>query len=414
MHLFFKTILLPIFFLTSLIQAQDSTKIFELEQRIMKLEEKLGKTELENLLNEAEKFSQEKKDTSEIKIFKSGQRSLQAINPEISITGDAFGQLILNEDGFTNEMRSGAFYRVVGAHIQSNLDPYSTAKAILEFTPNGVGFGEAYMTINSILPNINVTLGKFRQQFGVINRWHEHALDQFDFPLALKTILGEEGINQTGISADWLLPPIVGDANNLKLEITNGQSDHLFAGEFFSFPTILGRFNSYSDLTRNIYLELGFSGMIGQNNIKGYVNDTKIIEGTRYTTLAGFDLTLFWEPLNKAKYNSFIWRTEIYYVDKDQFSAPNISALGGYSYAEYKFTERWQAGARFDYTQPFETENKDKYLYQVVPYLTWWQSPWVKMRLQYNYLDGNILDSSNSTLRFQIVWAMGPHKHDRY
>jgi hypothetical protein len=414
MNTLFYRVVLSIFLLSGFIHSQDSTKIIELEQRIKQLEEKLEKTELESILTDAEKVSNYISDTTDSKIFKSGQRSLQAINPEISLTGDAFGQFILNKDTFTDEARSGAHFRVVGMHIQSNLDPYSFAKAIIEFTPNGVGFGEAYMTINNIVPNINLTLGKFRQQFGIINRWHEHALDQFDFPLALKTILGEEGINQTGISADWLLPTIIGDANNLKVEITNGQSDHLFAGEFFSFPTILARFNSYSDLTQNVYLEFGLSGMLGTNNIKGYSEGINISEKNRYTTLGGFDLTLFWEPLNQAKYNSFIWRTEIYYADKDQLAGSNISTFGGYSYAEYKFTERWQTGARFDYTQPFETGNKGKYLYQVVPYLTWWQSPWVKLRLQYNYLNGNNLDLSNSTLRFQIVWAMGPHKHDRY
>ena len=111
-----------------------------------------------------------------------------------------------------------------------------------------------------------------------MNRWHEHALDQFDFPLALKTILGEEGINQTGISVEWLMPTIIGDANNLTVEVTNGQSDHLFAGEIFSFPTILGRINSYSDLSPNTYLEIGLSGMIGANNFKGYDNGLKIKE----------------------------------------------------------------------------------------------------------------------------------------
>ena len=130
-----------------------------MEKRIKILEERIERTELENLLTEAEKISAVKKDTSITKVFQSGQRSLQAINPEISITGDAYAQAILNKDLFTSEYRTGAYYRVIGMHIQSNLDPYSKAKAIIEFTPNGVGFGEAYMTFNNVIPDINLTIG---------------------------------------------------------------------------------------------------------------------------------------------------------------------------------------------------------------------------------------------------------------
>jgi hypothetical protein len=154
--------------------------------------------------------------------------------------------------------------------------------------------------------------------------------------------------------------------------------------------------------------------MFGRNNIKGYDDTGNLIsEDNRSTKLGGIDLTLFWEPVNQALYKSFLWRSELYYVDKE-LTAGNLSALGGYTYAEYKFHEQWQVGTRFDYTQPFETDNSSKYSYQIVPYITWWQSHWVKLRLQYNYLNGNTMPEALSTLRLQIVWAVGPHKHDRY
>ncbi len=394
--------------------AQDSTRIKELEQRIKTLEEKIAQNELEKLLQEAENAAKEKKEEKKIKTFKGGQRSLQAINPEMSVTGDMYGLYIGNEKHYTESLRSGAHFRVLGLHLQSNLDPFSLAKVALEFTPDGFELGEAYMTLTRVLPSVSLTIGKFRQQFGVVNRWHAHGLDQFDYPLALTTILGEDGLNQAGLSFDWLMPAFLGDANSFIVQFTNGQNEQLFGGEFFSFPAVLAHFKSYTDLTTNTYLEFGLTGMLGRNDKNGYIDGELHTEPYRSTKLAGFDVTLFWQPVNKALYRSFLWRSELFYADKSLPDNNRITAYGGYSYMEYQFNERWQAGFRFDYTQPFTINNKDEYLYQLVPYITWWQSHWVKFRLQYNYLAGKAMNIAEHFIRMQMVWAMGPHKHERY
>ena len=396
------------------VKAQDSTKIKQLEERVKKLEEKVEQSELQKLISEAEKVSTEKKATKKFKVFKSGQRSQQAINPEISVTGDQYFQYVANKRNYREDARTGGYFRTLGLHIQSNLDPYSFAKVALEFSPEGFGFGEAYMTWADFLPKISLTVGKFRQQFGVVNRWHVHSLDQFDFPLPLTTILGEEGLNQIGLSFDWLMPSVTADANELTVQFTNGQNEHLFSGNMFLFPTALVHLKNYYDLNRNTYLEFGLTGMLGMNNLKGYSNGKDVYEPTRWTKLAGADLTLSWEPVNQALYEGFTWRSEFYYADKELPADAHIKAFGAYTYFEYKLSEQWQAGIRFDYTQPFEQFNSGKYLYQFVPYVTWWQSHWVKLRLQYNYLDGNSIAGEQNTIRLQLVWAAGPHKHERY
>ena len=105
-----KILFLTVFLLLSsaLLYAQenDSTKIGKLEERIKKLEEKIEQDELEKLLEEAEIAANKKEEKKETKEFKSGQRSLQAINPEISFVGDMFGQYITNDNSFTEDSRS--------------------------------------------------------------------------------------------------------------------------------------------------------------------------------------------------------------------------------------------------------------------------------------------------------------------
>ena len=192
------------------------------------------------------------------------------------------------------------------------------------------------------------------------------------------------------------------------------QNEHLFSGEAFSFPAVLGHLKNYFDLSQNTYFELGLTGMIGSNNFRGFEEDSLILESNRNTKLAGIDLTILWEPADRAKYNSLLWRTEFYYADKELASNENIKALGWYSYVDYKFQRNWHAGIRYDSTQPFEIDNNDKTIYQIVPYITWWQSEWVRLRFQYNYLKGDNVDIEDQIFRMQLTFAMGPHKHERY
>ena len=390
-------------------------KISDLEKRLQILEGQKEKDDLQKIIDDAENLSTTEKSKPKDKVFKTGQRSLQAINPEISLTADGFGQRILNADGYTKNMRSGAFFRVAGLHIQSNLDPYSTAKAVIGFGPASLQLGEVYATWTSLFKNISLTAGKFRQQFGVVNRWHLHGLDQFDFPLAMTTILGNGGLNQIGISFEWLMPSLIAQANTLTFQITNGQNEQLFQGEMFSLPAVLMHFKNYYELNENTYLDLGITGMGGTNNLRGYDDTgTEIREDMQVTWLVGIDLTLMWEPLNQAHYHSFVWRTEFYYAHKELADNHQIDAGGIYSYGEYRFNENFYSGLRLDYTMPFEENNGEKYQYQLVPYLTWWQSHWVRLRLQYNYLDATWMLEPDNMLRLQLTWSIGPHKHERY
>jgi hypothetical protein len=54
----------------------------------------------------------------------------------------------------------------------------------------------------------------------------------------------------------------------------------------------------------------------------------------------------------------------------------------------------------------------------VSPYLTWWQSEFVRLRLQYQHVSRDFLASwgndDDDKVWFQITFAAGPHKHESY
>jgi hypothetical protein len=389
-----------------------SQEVLELSKELKELKTEKRDNELAELRKAAKEEMQikEKKEELTKKTFQEGARSLQELNPEISISTDMLANYKTEAPHYTDESRSGFKLRVVEFMFQSNLDPFSFTKIIVEAGHEGVEVGEAYVTWVNLFNRFNLTAGKFRQQFGVVNRWHGHALDQTFFPLPITLYMGEEGLNQIGLSFNWLMPSLTANANELTLQITNSQNEELFGGEEYSLPSGLVHFKNFYDLNPSTYLEVGFTGLAGTNDDIGFT----FSEDHTWTYMAGADLTLVWEPVNRARYKGVTWRSEGYYLYRQQNGNGDIEAIGGYSYLEYRLSRRFIVGARVDIAQPPELNNGDTYLWQTVPYITFWQSEFVYMRLQWNHLDGNNIDEKDNQVFFQIDWSIGPHKHEKY
>jgi hypothetical protein len=357
--------------------------------------------------------------------------SLQALNPEISTTGD-FLATYRHQEG--SPQRSKFTFRTFGIHLESYLDPYTRFKAAVPFTSGGAAIGEAYMIRYGLLHGFNLTFGKFRQQFGVVNRWHKHGLDQTDFPLALRQIFGDGGLNQIGLSFDWVLPRLRGGSQELTVQVTNGENPRLFSGNTLGTPSLLVHYKHYRDLSADTYAEIGLSGIVGwkdewtidRNGSPATVDDSLPAR------VLGLDFNLLWEPTDRMRYRNVVWRSELYLLDRD-ILAPDgsgedtLSAWGAFTYLQSKLNRRLELGLRLDYYQPDRKDyagldgslaphafSGDVDFWQVTPYFTYQQSPFVKYRLEYSHLERRRLEEPEDSLILQLIFAAGPHKHERY
>jgi hypothetical protein len=410
----------------------------ELEQRLRELERKhdalasqVESDSAERLVQDAQNEAQaaEQEPHPEDRAFLEGGLALQKLNPELTFSGDILAGLVVNDGKFYagESDRSSMPVRGVGLHFQHVLDPYSMFKSALHLSPHhGIGIEEVYVSWFGLLPATSLTVGRFRQNFGIVNRWHEHDLDQTSHPLALRLVLGDEGLVGQGLMLKWLMPSLWAHANELTLEVVDGTNENLFAGEHFSVPSSMLHLKNYYDLTRSTYLELGLTGMFGFNNRRGLLtNDGELVdEPWRRTVAAGADLTLYWSPPQRAKYESFVWRSELYYAsrevpvdDTERWS----DAWGLYSYVQYQLSERWFIGVRGDVVLPV-VRSGNQLAWDVVPYLTFWQSEFVYLRLEYQhgqnipYLapSGALARRTDDRVLLQIDFAAGPHKHEKY
>lgn len=358
--------------------------------------------------------------------FKSGAMSLQALNPELSVVGDMVG---LYRDQDETRERSDFSFRTLGLHFRAYLDPYSRFKAAVEMHPEGIELGEAYLTRFGVLPGVNLTVGKFRQPFGVVNRWHQHALDQVDYPLALREIFGEDGLNQTGISLDWAMPPFLKGTQHLTLQLTNGENEQLFGENSLGTPSTLLHYRNYRDLSRNTYCELGLTGLLGWND-EWTLTGGATLHDRLPTLVGGMDFSVLWEPTDRMRYRNVEWRSELYWLNR-KLRTPagardTINAWGAYSSLQSKISRTWDIGLRLDYYRPAREDYatadlepliyaaSNAYRWQVGPYMTWHQSPFVKWRCELDHADGKGMDEAENLLLFQLIFAAGPHKHERY
>lgn len=321
------------------------------------------------------------------------ERNLNRLNPEISITGDVVGFT-------TNVDREDFDARELELNFQSALDPYSLTKWTLSFSPEeGVDIEEAYISYTGLPGGLTLTGGKFRQTFGALNRWHLHALPQLDYPLALRTYFGEEALAQTGVSASWLLPRPWATANELTLELTDGESD-AFGGESFDRLVGLAHLKNFWEIGDATWAELGLSGIAGSNGEGG---DSRVW---------GADFTFHWQPPQRAKYREITWRTELLRSQRDDENGELQNAWGGYSYLEGLVARNLYAGLRYDRVE--DPLDPGHVRWGLFPNLTWWQSEYVRLRGEYGYLKDDLTGDSERRFSLQIVWSAGPHKHETY
>lgn len=341
------------------------------------------------------------------------QRSLQALNPEISVTGDLFGRLDPDHPGEDNFLP-----REFELSLVSALDPFSRAKVFLsvhepggEIAPFGeeanqdeeveLGVEEGYLEWVNIPGGFGLTLGRFYQRLGTLNRWHGHALYFQSRSLPHLAFVGEEPLAQTGVSLYFLLPVERFGTWQAWMEVTRASNEALF-GESDRL-TYLGHLNAFWELSSAWDLDLGLSA------VTGMFEEGDLEYDQRLFNLEG---ALTWRPPGRSGYREAVLRAGV--MVRDPTNEPEDASLdqakGFWTMAEVRLTPRWLVGARYDWVE--NPEDPDETAWLVSPTLTWWQSEYVRLRAEYDALAGG--NDNRGQLLLQVTFAMGPHKHEKY
>ncbi|MCP4197858.1 MAG: hypothetical protein GY762_11980 [Proteobacteria bacterium] len=354
--------------------------------------------------------------------------------PRFTLMGDFYGQYAYHDgEIYSGENRTGVFFDNMEIELESELAKDVSAVITIDFSEEGVELETGYVIWRKITPWFGLAFGRFRQTFGRNNEIHSPEMNQFDRPIVIRQYFGDHGLIGDGLAATFLFPKHNSYTGKVEIEVTNGNNDTMFAGEFFSAPAGLVHLTNIWNVNKTTEVNFGLSGMLGTNNEWGAppepepesvtvnleptdptndqsteyemtvveeddhdeedhgeekpVNDTD----WRLSALAGADLTAEWR-WGKDNEKSVMWRSEFIYAYKEEYNpeiAANdeIHAFGGYSYVQYRFIKNLAAGIRGDVAQPLVFDNKGKVTWGVSPYITWYQNSHLRLRLQYSYID---------------------------
>ncbi len=249
--------------------------------------------------------------------------------------------------------------------------------------------------------SVTVRVGKFKAAFGKHNTLHTHAFAFIDAPLMSTQLLGDEGLNDTGLSAAVLLP--FSWFSEVSLQALSGQGEGL---DYFHSPSAnssvgVAHLKNLFDLSEELTFEVGLSGATGENSMK------------EKTNLRGADLTFKWR---QDKSHALIWSTEL--IGRDRNQATNERGKGFASWVQWQSSQRWWTQVRGEY---LEMKNQDPAATSMVPdfqkkqsfLIGFIPSEFSGIRLQYDRLDDGS-EKPEQKIALQFNYSIGAHPAHAY
>jgi hypothetical protein len=353
-----------------------------------------------------------------------------SINPDISVIPRF---LIETNDGEKLAQGTRAFsrpdfqFQELEVVLAAYLNPFARADVVMtlpgpDLEQGKLGLEELYATVLRGLPlDLNIRLGKYRAEFGKLNMQHPHQWAFVTQPLVQERFLGEEGLNDLGISVSTLLP--TGDVySKLTLDLLRGAT----IGEAVGIedttgakPTyaVSGRLTGFFSLAELSDLETGVSFYTGIHDPYyrdrfSYLNfDLKYkFKPDMYTSLVvqGEFLLSFRKARQDRAMNQFV----------DLHGNPerrSINTSGLYIFADYQFLKTYSVGARFDWSQsPYNTDDKAQAIALFLGYYPVEETLGLRLQYQNTKTDMPGVSMSVNSFALQILFSLGPHKAHQF
>jgi hypothetical protein len=257
------------------------------------------------------------------------------------------------------------------------------------------------------LPFVTARVGKFKAAMGRHNQLHTHAFPFIDAPLFLSKLLGDEGLNDTGVSASALLPGIPWFS-----EITlqgfsgraDGVSDYYGSGSPNSEIGVAHLKNLW-DFGTESTVELGLSGANGKNQFD------------LATDLIGADLTFKWRPAVFGNSRAIIWSTESLQRTFRQTSSTEVGK-GIATWVIAQVSHDWWVQARTEYLEQKGVVQAvggttDSFARKQSALIGYLPTEFSGIRAQYDYLT-DAKDKPEQKVSLQFNYTIGAHPAHMY
>lgn len=356
------------------------------------------------------------------------------VNPDISVLGQPFVR-------WTNDTSDPSPKRVtldpgeVEMVYDSYLNPYAKGYFVTSLGKDGLSLEEGYFTLLRGLPGgLALKGGKYRVGFGKLNPMHPHAVPFAERPRVLAAYLpGEEAFNETGVSlservplpgtfaltasGDWLQ----GDSFRIPRTPDGSGGDPLVAdpqggdraGE--ARPAFVGALSGFGSIGDRSGYEVALYATGGTNNVAAATR-TEIYDAAGKLKL--------WTSANSY----LLVQGEVLKLDREDagwdsltatYTKASVQPLGGYLYADYNFSPRYDAGLSYErYQQPTAERTWDQAVGAFAGLALMEET--TSFRLEWNrFVPGTPAGAISSpksadTVTLRVIYSMGPHKAHQF
>lgn len=254
---------------------------------------------------------------------------------------------------------------------------------------------EAYLETLAI-PSASFIIGKSYAALGKHNTLHKHAFPFIDAPLINTELFGDEGLNESGIGLNYLIP--LPWYSELSVSHVSGKNEKLFAGTNRGKGAAISHFKNLFDLSDDSTIELGLSYAKGKNSASGQ------------TIISAADFTYKWKASKSSAHRSFIYGLEYMKMEKDlKTSEENQSGVS--SHFIYQFGRRWFGQYRYDYIGLDKKDTKKSQRHTAL--VSFKTSEFSSIRSQYEVVNSKE-SNEEKRLSLQLNISFGAHPAHAY
>ena len=348
------------------------------------------------------------------------------VNPDLSViprfllTTDDGGHLSEGTRSFSRPELAFEELEVVLAGYQN---PYARADVVLsipgpDLEHATLALEEVYGTILRGLPlDVNLRFGKYRAEFGKLNVVHPHAWPFVTQPLVQERFLGEDGLNDLGLSLSALLP--TGDVyTRLTVDLLRGLWIPAAAGmkDTSGAPTYYGlssRLMAFFTLGDESDIETGFSTTTGIHDPVArerfwYFNlDAKY----KYAPSSYTSLTLQGECLLNTRRAVRDAEGTMFVDPQGMEETRTITTWGLYLYADLRFLKVFSIGARYDHAEsPYSSDDRARAAALFLGYYPVEETLGLRLHYQNTTTQSPGVLTSVNFIGLQALMSLGPHK----
>ena len=325
----------------------------------------------------------------------------------------------------------------------ASVDPYFYGQTTISFADEGSGgtevsIEEAFVDPLMLPAGLGMRFGKFYSDIGYLNRFHSHAWDFHDAPLAYSAFLNKQ-YGDTGLRFDWVAPTdtylLVGGETFAGNSFPAGSSSRV-PGDVQSLFVKVG-----GDMGASNAWQAGLSGLWvnandRQTDVPGDSSDT--FNGD--SNLLVGDFVWKWAPNGNATQRNFKLQGEYFYRDESGDMGVENDGNSGlmdydgkqrgwYMQGVYQFMAHWRAGLRYDRLSAdnhlkvtslggfadneavinasgLDNDGYDPQRWTMM--LDWSPSEFSRLRLQYAH-DKSLINQIDNQWSLQYIMNLGAH-----